>query len=168
MVNKNGMGRAVVMIGLLLGASSLVGCGPALDGEVEAGRLEQALGACQGASCDGLRPADTQCKLDMQDTGVGTIIVDASGRVIGGIGLFRSPSCQTVWAVSSFYVSGGPRSFSLCAVRRRASLNEPSCFDFYGSFGNDSPMKFASSGKTVFGKVTVGGRTTRTADLVVP
>lgn len=166
MVHKNKMGRVVVTAGLTLGA--LVGCGLQLEGEVENGQVEQALVSCQGASCEGRRPADTHCKFDMQDTGVGTSIVDATGRIVGGIGLFRSPSCQTVWATTAFYAAGGARSFSVCAVRRRASLNEPSCFDYDGSLGNDSPMKFASSGKTVFGKVTVGGLTTRTSDFIVP
>lgn len=130
--------------------------------------IEQPLLSCQGLSCDGLRPSDTPCKLDMRDTGVGAPIRDAAGTIIGGIGLFESRSCQTVWAAASFYVSGGPRSYKICAVRRRATDNDASCFDYSASFGNDSPMKFANSGKTVFGRITTSAITTRTPDYTVP
>lgn len=158
---------------LIVAGAGMLGCGADAGNDqgaedTDLGKAAEALTFCQGTSCDGLRPADTQCKFDMQDTGLGAQVFDASGRAIGGIGLFESKSCQTVWASSSFSVSGGPRSFRMCAVRRRATLNEPSCFDYTGSFGNDSPMKFANSGKTVFGRVTVDGLTTRTPDYLVP
>jgi hypothetical protein len=156
---------------LVLGALSLLfavtpGCS-ADPADEAAGATQQAI-LCQGQGCDGILPNDSPCKADMVDTGIGTTIVDASGKIIGGIGLFRSPSCQTVWASSSFYVAGGTRNFRICAVRVRASQNDPSCADYSSSYGNDSPMKFANSGKTVFGKITVDGMTTRTTNFTVP
>lgn len=151
---------------------AVVGCGAnfedAEEGSAEGlGETNEALASCQGQSCDGLLPANAGCKQDMVDTGVGIPIVDGNGVTIGGIGLFRSPSCQTVWAATAFYVAGGPRAFKVCAVRRRAAENDSSCQD-YNNLGSDSPMKFAGSGKIVFGRAVVGGIATRTSDFVVP
>lgn len=132
------------------------------------GKSTQSLGTCQGQSCDGILPLDSPCKSDMIDTLVGAPIRNTAGAIIGGIGLFRSPSCQTVWAASTFYENGGPRNYRLCTVRVRAAHNDPSCFDYANSFGSDPLMKFESSGKTVFGKITVDGITTRTPEFTVP
>ena len=101
----------------------------------------------------------------MQDTGLGAQIVDYQGRAIGGIGLFFSPSCQTVWAASAFYVANGPKNFRICTVRRRATENDPSCIDYSASYGNDAPMKYVPAGKSAFGKITVDGVTTRTGEF---
>jgi len=134
-------------------------------GEESVSAEELALGSCQGPSCDNVLPSKSQCKLDMQDTGVGVPLLDGQGRTIGGLALFRSASCQTVWAASAFYVANGPKNFKICTVRRRATENDPSCFDYAGSFGNDAPMKFVPAGKSAFGKITVDGITTRTPDF---
>jgi hypothetical protein len=125
---------------------------------------------CQGAGCDGLNPQQTSCINDQQATGTGVGIVDRSGRQIGGLALFRSNSCQTVWASSAFYTSGGPRDFRICSVRRRAAENDSSCLDYSLSFGNVGPMKYAPSGKIVFGRLTNDslGIKAVTPDYIVP
>ena len=160
---------AWVMISACMAA---VGCGSDIDAEElapeEWEQASEALVLCQGQSCDGQLPGDLGCKEDMVDTGVGVPIFDANGVRIGGIGLFRSPSCQTVWASTTFYPEGGPRAFKMCAVRRRAVQNDSSCKDYASSMGNDSPMKFANSGKIVFGRVVVNNLATRTPDYIVP
>lgn len=152
--------------GMVSMLQAVTGC--AADAEdPEVGGVGQSFTVCQGQSCDGQLPIDTPCLADRLDTGLGAPILE-NGVVIGGIGLFRSPSCQTVWASSTFYASGPPMDYRICAVRRRASVNDPSCQDYTASLGNDSPMKYANSGKVVFGKITVNGVTTRTPDYTVP
>lgn len=151
---------------LLLGLAVFSACSAGVEAE-PVQQDEQLLTNCQGPSCDGVLPANSPCKGDMQDTLLGAQVFDAQGRAIGGIGLFHSPSCQTVWASSSFYVAGGARSFRICTVRKRATDNDPSCFDYQGTYG-DAPMKYVPSGKSAFGKVTVQGVTTRTPDYTAP
>jgi hypothetical protein len=161
-----GVRRFLGRASLLLGLAVFSGCSAGAEAE-PVQQDEQALTNCQGASCDGILPGDSSCKLDMQDTLRGAQVFDAQGKAIGGIGLFRSPSCQTVWASSSFYVAGGARNFRICTVRKRATDNDPSCHDYQGTYG-DGPMKYVPSGKSAFGKVTVDGVTTRTPDYTVP
>lgn len=165
-------------IGVLCWAAA--GCAGSTDGgdvedlgEWPSGEEVAATGqalSCQGASCDGLNPQQTSCVQDQEDTRTGIGVFDRSGRQIGGLALFRSRSCQTVWAASAFYTSGGPRDYRICTVRRRAAENDPSCFDYSGSFGNVGPMKFAPSGKTVFGRLTNDslGIKAVTPDYIVP
>lgn len=126
--------------------------------------------SCQGASCDGLNPQQTSCVQDQENTGVGAGVFDNSGRQIGAVSLFRSRACQTVWAASAFYTSGGPRNFRICSVRRRAAENDPSCYDYVSSYGNVAPMKYANQGKVVFGRITIdsNGSKAVTPDYTVP
>lgn len=156
--------RLALVLPLLAACSAAPGADEPASSTEDVAAQEQGL-SCQGASCDGLLPASTQCKFDMQDTGLGAKLVDSQGRTIGGLGLFFSPSCQTVWASSSFYVASGPKNFRICTVRRRATENDPSCFDYSASYGNDAPMKYVPAGKSAFGKITVDGITTRTGDF---
>lgn len=162
--------RLACVWGVISMCLAVVGCsGGDFDGvatEPEIGEVDEALVTCQGPSCDGLPPG--QCKNDMIGDGPGATIVDAKGKTIGGIGLFRSPGCQTIWATTAFYTSGAPRNFKVCAVKRRPTDNDSSCQDYIGQYGNDSPMKYAPSGKVVFGRTVVDGIATRTPDWTVP
>lgn len=153
----------VLVLPLFAACSAAPGTEDTVPGTEDTASREQAL-SCQAAGCDGLLPASTPCKFDMQDTGLGAPIV-YQGKTIGGIGLFFSPSCQTVWAASALYVANGPKDFRICTVRRRAADNDPSCFDYSSSYGKDAPMKYVPVGKSAFGKITIDGITTRTGDF---
>ena len=107
---------------------------------------------CQDSGCDGMLPQDTNCVFD---PGLG-IVADGqifqAGVQIGGIGLFYSPQCHTIWASTAFYQ---PQSHRTCAVRRATPDNLAVCKDYPGSMGNVSPMRHLGIGKTGFGRTVL-------------
>jgi hypothetical protein len=119
---------------------------------------------CQDSACDGILPQSSSCILDPALSIVADGQVFNGGVQIGGIGLYYSPACHTIWAATAFYQ---PQSHRTCAVRR-AAVNESVCQDYTGSLGNNSPMRHLAIGKTGFGRtvlLTNSNVTGRTGDF---
>lgn len=123
---------------------------------------QQAL-TCRNAGCDGWLPSMSDCPFDPQLSIVADgRVIDFNGVQIGGIGLYYSPMCHTVWGATAFYQDQNHRT---CAVRR-AAVNEPICQDYTQSRGNVSPMRFLAIGQTGFGRTVLpNGVTARTGDF---
>ena len=107
---------------------------------------------CQDSGCDGMLPQNTSCIFDPGVSIVADGQVFQGGVQIGGIGLFYSPQCHTVWASTAFYQ---PQNHRTCAVRRATPDNLSVCQDYIGSLGNVSPMRFLGIGKTGFGRTVL-------------
>lgn len=118
---------------------------------LELGSEESEL-SCSGPSCDGLMPNDTSCKLDASIVADGRVF--SGGTQIGGLALFYSPSCQAVFTASAYYQFVNHRT---CAVRRNALDNQQICKEYWGSRGNDSPLRYIAVGKTAFGRTVLIG-----------
>lgn len=139
---------ATIATGLLGLATMMTGC---VDNDAtEVTSITQGI-QCQGAACDGILPQDSNCVFDPALSIVADGQVFSGGVQIGGIGLFYSPACKTVWAATAFYQ---PQSHRTCAVRR-GTVNEPICKDYTMSLGNNSPMRHLGIGKTAFGRTVL-------------
>lgn len=120
---------------------------------------------CQDSACDGMLPQNTGCIFDPGVSIVADGQVFQGGAQIGGIGLFYSPQCHTVWASTAFYQ---PQNHRTCSVRRAPPDNLPVCQDYLRSLGNVSPMRHLGIGKTGFGRTVLlsdGSVTGRTGDF---
>jgi len=155
--SRNQMFIAICALGL-----SAAGCAvDDVDNQDDLTSVAQGL-QCQDSGCDGLLPQDTNCVFDpgLRIVTDGKIL--QAGVQIGGIGLFYSPQCHTIWASTGFYQAQNHRT---CAVRRATPDNLAVCQEYTGSLGNVSPMRHLGIGKTGFGRAvlltdnTVTGRT---------
>jgi hypothetical protein len=141
---------ASLTLGCLALAAGCMPSGPEAEADLadDLSTTESAL-VCSDASCDGLLPTQTTCSYDAYVV-ASSGIFDRYGAQIGGLGLFYSPTCHTVWGSTAFYQ---PQSHRTCAVRRRQLDNEAICQDYPASRGNVSPMRFLPVGKSGFGRM---------------
>ena len=148
---------------MMLVAAAVITLGACVEGqpgeELELGSVESAL-SCVDQGCDGLPAYSTNCVFDAYVVADGQIV--QGGTQIGGLALFYSPSCHAVFTSSGFYQAQNHRT---CAVRRNPLGNQEICAEYYGSYGNVSPLRYLAVGKTAFGRsvliynTSVAGRT---------
>lgn len=137
---------------VMIAAMMVFGAGACVESEELELGSEEAEISCSGQSCDGLMPNDTPCKLDASIVADGRVF--QGGTQIGGLALFYSPSCQAVFTASAYYQFVNHRT---CAVRRNAFDNQQICKEYWGSRGNDSPLRYIGVGKTAFGRTVLIG-----------